>query len=649
MRAWLLTSAMLASCSPAAPSAGEGPKPPEVSKELDGGCVDAGDQLSPLLIEAPTALRAALERGADEPPTVVSYDGCRLRVLERCSAPGRYRYSGLSLKQDRLEVRSQDELQAKLPLGAVKLGAALKQSGALTLDMHTIGRLASTRARVARDELDGECEGATHVVARLHVGAFELTRGAEQSVGGEVGAFGVEVEGSTSRSREALSRDGSADACRQAQLERSRGKTIEASPPANCSGVLGVQLQAVAAPLGLTPTMKQASRRRFRQAVNFHVQTQRLRSELLAKGKDEALQADLLKLASAAADAWNAALDQAPEGSAEFCEASYYRQDALFSALQARRMSGQRGLVERTAFEEATFEVCPEPRDTRLDALHAYMLVLKDDLRKVDPDYASGGAPIEPASETLPGEVNAYLRGADMLLREYPLEDGYPQSELAAWEAANVRVRYGRSAEAEPMLVKLHQQTCARHDVLSFYSWQLLVGIATRQQDKQRVKSVLGMKTCAKRADDQAREREIRGAVGQWLSAQETTPGGAPPPPIGKKPEPAVKRIKRVKIYDPSMGESEALSRFRRGVRRAAGRVGGCYKAVEAEVPDGGKLVLEVEVNEKGKVATISRAASSTFAHEKLQRCVEGVLRKVETDEGEGFSVSLPFVFKRAN
>ena len=197
-------------------------------------CQPAADPLRPLLVEWPATQRSALEARlqAGPAPLVVRYGGCELQVLRRCRAPGRYRWLATQPKREQLRLRNADEVHAKVPLGAARLVAAVERHGELRLDLTVVGEFASERAP-GRDELIGECEGATHVVAAVAVGAFELASaaGAGVEAGAELPAVGV--GGRSEHDRGYLARDGEAQACRG---------TRAAGPPQGCGAPLELEL-----------------------------------------------------------------------------------------------------------------------------------------------------------------------------------------------------------------------------------------------------------------------------------------------------------------------------------------------------------------------------------------------------------------------
>ncbi len=103
--------------------------------------------------------------------------------------------------------------------------------------MTTAGMLESSEGAVRVDQLVGQCEGATHVVGALAIGAFELSSGSSARVGAHAGALGASAGGKSESVRRALSRDGEASACTGGAE----------SPPERCRALLRLELLTLGA------------------------------------------------------------------------------------------------------------------------------------------------------------------------------------------------------------------------------------------------------------------------------------------------------------------------------------------------------------------------------------------------------------------
>jgi hypothetical protein len=214
-------------------------------------CGGTGRIVRPLIIEWPATDRASLEGRLSRGVVVVRYEGCVVEVMRDCSTPAvGYDYAAITRKNDRVAIRSADELYATLPLTAVELEAKLAKAGQLTIAMALVGNFEAQRSRFDIRELQGRCEGATHVIAAAQVGAFEFYAGSGAEIGTSVEVENVAgVGGRSSASREMLNQDGDPTAC-------TASAPGDSAPPAQCGALLRLELTALD---GIVPTCQPGS------------------------------------------------------------------------------------------------------------------------------------------------------------------------------------------------------------------------------------------------------------------------------------------------------------------------------------------------------------------------------------------------------
>ena len=238
--AWLI-----AGCSPT--PAAELAKPPELELAGQATCKVKKSQLRPLLVEWSSADRAELEARVQRGLVVVRYGGCEMTVLPRCHATeAAYRYIGLTRKVDRLAILNEDQLWANMPIGAAGLEGALKRSGELDVTMTIVGQYESSLTELSEDDLEGHCEGATHVLASLTVGAFELATGTRAQMGASAEVMGAGAGAERRAARATLSADGRVEACTLASREDER-------PPAECGALIRVEALPLGRPRARVP------------------------------------------------------------------------------------------------------------------------------------------------------------------------------------------------------------------------------------------------------------------------------------------------------------------------------------------------------------------------------------------------------------
>lgn len=188
---------------------------------------------------APTD-RTALETRAQEGVVVVAVSDESLEVLPRCRVEGVYRYAGASHASQIISIETKADLGAKFPFaGPVNLGAMLETHGRVGVEYHTIGEYKADLDEVRSEALQGDCKGASHVIASMSVGAYELFAG--DRTGGHVDAAvpaTVGASGGAERSYEHIDRGGDEAAC-----EAATKKDVE--PPHRCDSVLAIELLRV--------------------------------------------------------------------------------------------------------------------------------------------------------------------------------------------------------------------------------------------------------------------------------------------------------------------------------------------------------------------------------------------------------------------
>jgi len=141
------------------------------------GCGGPGPQVSPggdacviegartvLAASQPEAMRAAI--GKRYGVVAVAYDCKGLRVIPGCSAPDGYALVAVEPSDQAISLASsaEVELNAPAPPGASAVKAPWSEH------FVTAGHAIARKRKIARSDLRGTCEGATHVVRRMDVG-----------------------------------------------------------------------------------------------------------------------------------------------------------------------------------------------------------------------------------------------------------------------------------------------------------------------------------------------------------------------------------------------------------------------------------------------------------------------------------------------
>jgi hypothetical protein len=199
----------------------------------EAGCRVGAGRSNPLVTEWSASEKANLEAQLGAGAVAVEYTGCSMRVLTQCRLRGEYGWLRTTPASDTIEIEDEDQLYAKLPLGAVSLEGELKRSGKLTIFTHVAGQLRLSGATPAEVPTHGECARATHVVSALAVGAFSLTGSAKAGGNADVGVAGYAMGARSGRSAGVVRSAGDWQAC---------GQGTDAAPHANCRSPIQVFL-----------------------------------------------------------------------------------------------------------------------------------------------------------------------------------------------------------------------------------------------------------------------------------------------------------------------------------------------------------------------------------------------------------------------
>jgi hypothetical protein len=159
--------------------------PPEIAAVDDqqATCKIAKDPLNPMVIEWPGTSKVDFDIRSQEGLVAVSYAGCTLKVLPRCNIGGSYALKTVTPTRDSFQMTTATDLYARLPLAAATLKGELSSGTGLELDYVAVGQ---RRAEAAPKPGTGECEGATHYVQTITVGAYTLDAKARTSLGAGV-------------------------------------------------------------------------------------------------------------------------------------------------------------------------------------------------------------------------------------------------------------------------------------------------------------------------------------------------------------------------------------------------------------------------------------------------------------------------------
>lgn len=235
LRLSLFAAGVIALTGCASTPAGDLATTPGMGDVPTAKCLGTKNKNKPFLVDWHASDRGDLETAARNNLVVVKYDGCQLHVMSHCEAAGNYNYLPFQPKQDRIRITDANQLYTNVPMGAAKLEAKLAQSGELGVDTTLVGKYRADRVRFDLKDLTGSCDGATHVVAGMTIGAFEFFARAKARVAGGVSVSIAGAGGDSKAEREVISRDGDRKRCAEATGE-------DVAPPEGCSSLVRLEV-----------------------------------------------------------------------------------------------------------------------------------------------------------------------------------------------------------------------------------------------------------------------------------------------------------------------------------------------------------------------------------------------------------------------
>jgi len=171
-----------------------------------------------------------------------SEDGqAQLQIVDGCFVSGKYQYRSMSMLNDKIVIKDEDELKATLPFSYGKFEGSFNQKSALAIEYRTPGDFVAPGGPY---QLTGTCTGATHVVTHLTIGAFRSGSSASMSASGSGSLMGGPgASGGTSSSNDQETSGGNFDSC------KNDFNLFGAAVPLECS----IPLKLTLAPVGGAP------------------------------------------------------------------------------------------------------------------------------------------------------------------------------------------------------------------------------------------------------------------------------------------------------------------------------------------------------------------------------------------------------------
>ncbi|MCC6554313.1 MAG: sel1 repeat family protein [Polyangiaceae bacterium] len=232
----------VAACGPTPPAVGARNQPTVAEATGHKTTTAVSGPAEPMIVDWDPQARADLEAAMKSGVAVVAFNENGLELLKDCKVDGQYGFVGVTTKYQMVQLENSAEVQANLPLAGAtiiaKLGAEFGQSKTLDVAMALVGKKRTTWRHATREDLQGSCDGATHIVRGATVGAFVLETGTKGEQRASAELFGAGAGQRSTSSKSVHNADGSLDACKLATSESS-------DPPSQCAALIRLELDPI--------------------------------------------------------------------------------------------------------------------------------------------------------------------------------------------------------------------------------------------------------------------------------------------------------------------------------------------------------------------------------------------------------------------
>lgn len=199
-----------------------------------------------LVVDAPAEDRKAMEEMLKRKRVPVArYDCKTLVLLERCKLDSEFTYTGTALRDRLVRVASADEATANIPISSASLRASVASGQKVDLALAEVGSRVSSFELLTRRDLGAnrpqDCEGATHFIHKVDVGAFALAQHASGEAATAAQLWTASATGESRSDRSSTRSEGKVESCRTASEK-------DSVSPENCGVPLRVHLRRIEAP-----------------------------------------------------------------------------------------------------------------------------------------------------------------------------------------------------------------------------------------------------------------------------------------------------------------------------------------------------------------------------------------------------------------
>lgn len=195
--------------------------------------VESGAQ--PLVVDWKQEQRGDLEIAMKDGLAVVKYSCEGIELLADCKVDGEYGFIGMTRKEQVVRLENADEVKANLPFTGGAVGGELSRGATIDIAMVMVGKRRTTWMEPTKEDLKGNCDGATHYVRGAMVGAFAVETGTRAKVRAAADVFAASASAQSESAKSMKNKDGDPSACAKASPNAE-------TPPDQCGAAIRIVL-----------------------------------------------------------------------------------------------------------------------------------------------------------------------------------------------------------------------------------------------------------------------------------------------------------------------------------------------------------------------------------------------------------------------
>jgi len=138
-------------------------------------CSVAGEELLPSLATWSSIQREKLNTNTTNQIAIAKVDDCEIEFLSECKLPGRYQYEATGVERKQITLDNRSHFEKQLPFEAYSNSIKIDNNNKFVYSYASVGMRVARINENNKGMLTGNCNGATHFVKTMVVGASKMS------------------------------------------------------------------------------------------------------------------------------------------------------------------------------------------------------------------------------------------------------------------------------------------------------------------------------------------------------------------------------------------------------------------------------------------------------------------------------------------